>query len=136
MRAQAGRIFLDRGYEEVVFYRSLPMRTWGDGPARAAGLPFSEAQEAEAIRAWATRSFATWEALQAYAEWLGALDVARLKGADLTEARRVLDEADTAYNALLNYGSYDSYAWGTFLPDSEPAKTVRRVGRALRQRIP
>ena len=44
-----------------------------------------------------------------------------------------LGEADSAYNTLLNYGSSDTYAWGSVLPQSAEAVAVRRVGRALNE---
>jgi hypothetical protein len=126
--SHAGAIFIER---DRSWYRGLPL---------ARGQPYAvplEAQaEQEAIDAWLQRSFATWKALGAYADWLGALEVAKLSPAQLLEAQAVLREADDAYNALLNYDSIGGgYAWGRLLPGSEPARTVRQVGKELRARL-
>jgi hypothetical protein len=128
LRANAGELFIRADYDERVWYRALPSLTdptpdlWPDQPERAA--------------AWLRRSFATWRALQAYAAWLATLDVDRLRGRRLREARAVLDEADAAYNLLLNYGSWDGYAWGAIVRTSDEAHTIRTVGAALRARLP
>lgn len=132
LREQAGEIFIGNDYEDVIFYRSLPT---GTGTSRAPNLPFTPEQEWGLVQAWATRSFATYAALERYAAWLDRVDTGR-PAAELVEARKVLDEADTAYNLLLNYGSYDSYTWGSVLPDSAPAQTIRRVGKDLRAKLP
>ncbi len=118
LRSNGGRLFVGNDYDDVLFYRSLP-----------------DSQSPESV-AWLTRSFSTWYALGAYARWLDGVDLAHLKGGELTRARQVLAEADETYNTLLNYGSSDYYAWGAVLPISEPAVTIRRVGKVLRAKAP
>ena len=81
---------------------------------------------------WLKRSFATYEALDAYAQWLDRLDGATLDAAHYQEAWAVLAEADATYNTLLNLGSSDRFAWSALAPQSPPAVTIRRVGKALR----
>lgn len=114
-REKAGLIFASN---DVYWYRSLPV----DSPLDPA------------ITSWLTRSFATYYALVAYADWLSRLDVASLDAFELTHAREILREADDTYNLLLNYGSSDGYAWGQILPNSPPAVTIRKVGKEIRAR--
>lgn len=118
LRDNGGQLLAGNDYDDVLFYRSLP-----------------EPQSPETV-AWLTRSFSTWYAVGAYAKWLDRVDVARVSGGELARARQVLDEADRTYNTLLNYGSGEYYAWGSVLPTSEPAVTIRRVGKALRAKAP
>jgi hypothetical protein len=135
MGKAAGRIFLQAGGDEMVWYRSLPH----SGPPE----PTPEAKVS--IRNWPTpeeewvlteqflkRNFATWMAFEAYSQWLMALDLRTLsRPTAATQANQVLAEADQAYNNLINYGSGDYYAWGHIAGSSEAARNVRGVGRVI-----
>jgi hypothetical protein len=124
LRENGGFVFVGNEYEDVVFYRSLPN---GAGEGRAElGITGEDA----AIAAWLKRSFATWYSVEAYARYLQLVDPASF------EARAGLDEADRTYNVLLNYGSGDYHAWGSILPDSQPARDIRAAGKVIRATTP
>jgi hypothetical protein len=133
LRSQAGEIFLENTHEDVVWYRALPSWSPDTPPARVAGLPFSTDDELARTAAWLPRAFATHGAFVVYARWLDGLDVSKLDATRYKQAQIALGEADSAYNTLLNYGSSDTYAWGSVLPQSAEAVAVRRVGRALNE---
>ncbi len=132
LRANGGMIFVGNGYEDVVWYRSLPV----SGPPEPGAIynhaGVTPTDEWAATDAWLKRSFSTYYALGAYARWLDLLPPGHPRGSALTDDYKVLAEADTTYNLLLNYGSGDYYAWARALPGSQPAKDVRRVGRVIR----
>ncbi|MCA9491918.1 MAG: hypothetical protein KC621_18425 [Myxococcales bacterium] len=123
--AHAGKVYGDL---DQVWYRSLPITQPGQPLSRAPGLPLGPDEEWAATSAWLRSSFATWEALQAYAAWLDADPAERGD----TPVMEVVREADVAYNALLNYGSWDHYAWAAIVVDSDAAKSIRRAGKAAR----
>lgn len=128
LKTHAGEVFLPRDHTEIVWYRNLPLTgpTPSSPPDRAPNLPFTLADEWAGTERWLRQAFATWAALQAYAHWL---DHAAGRE-DPALVRKVIREADECYNALLNYGSYDSYAWASVVVDSDAARTIRRVGHA------
>jgi hypothetical protein len=134
LRSHGGQIFVRADNDEVWWYRALPVIGYEGYDMGPLAPPYPE--QARRAAAWLQGSFATWRAVQAYARWLEMLEVRKLRGESLREARAVLDEADVAYNLLLNYGSGDYYAWNGFLPQTEEAQTIRRVGAALRAKMP
>jgi hypothetical protein len=134
LAAHGGQVFVGRDHDEVVWYRSLPLH----GPPQPdrwtpqrVGLSISPQAEWDATAAWLQRSFVTWYAIEAYADWMEQVE--GTPAAEGPTGQLALREADAAYNALLNYGSGDFYAWGVLLPDSEPARQIRQFGRWLNQ---
>ncbi len=130
LRENGGAIFVGCDYDEVVWYRSLPMDAPPGARQTEARLGLTPGQEWEATRAWLLRSFSTWYSLQAYARWL---EDPRHPPA---QERAVLDETDRTYNLLLNYGSGSWHAWGQVLPQSQVAKDIRAAGKAIRAKAP
>jgi hypothetical protein len=81
------------------------------------------------VEAMLMRTTERWLALEAYVRWLVANPHA-------AGARGVLDEADGAYNWLVNYGGADGYFWGHRAPKTSTVAQLRSVGALIRKRPP
>jgi hypothetical protein len=73
------------------------------------------------------RTTERWLALENYVRWLA-------QNRQAPAARAVLDEADRAYNGLVNYGGSDSYFWARWAPITTTVADLRRLGAAIRKR--
>lgn len=84
--------------------------------------------ERQAVRTYLTTGTELFRAFEAYAAWL------ERAGPRDPRARAVLEEADQAYNRLVNWDSWRSTVWINLLEDTDAVVTVRRIGREIRAR--
>ncbi len=116
--------FLDAHPGEILF-------GFGNGPYRGASnreakLALGSPEKAH-IGDMLRRSSERWLALQAYTQWL-------VIHSSAANAADVLEEADRAYNWLINVGGGSDFFFGRSLPSSSTSKELRRVGAAIRAR--
>lgn len=116
--------FLDAHPGELLF-------GFGNGPYRGAStreakLPAGSPEKAH-IGDMLRRSSERWLALQAYMQWL-------VTHSKAPNAPDVLEQADRAYNWLINVGGGSDFFFGRSVPSSRTAKELRQVGVAIRAR--
>ena len=85
--------------------------------------------ERAGVQAMLTRTTERWLALEAYVRWLG-------RNTQAPAARGVPDEADRAYNRLVNYGGGTDYLWGRWAPHTTAVADLRRIGAVIRKGKP
>ncbi len=89
-------------------------------------LPASSPERAR-VQAMLMRTTERWLALESYVRWLG-------QNLQSPSARHVLDEADDAYNHLVNLGGAEDYFWGRAAPKTTTVAELRRIGAMIRKR--
>ncbi|MEM1034096.1 MAG: hypothetical protein AAGN82_27410 [Myxococcota bacterium] len=100
------------------FYRGLSFRQ------DDASLPL---EERKAIARYLERASADWMALRRFIAWLEGHP-------DHADAPVVLQEADAAYNRLINRGGGDHYFWGRHAASHPDVVALRRIGAKIRSR--
>ena len=123
MAARSGELFYGN---DIQWYRSL---NWRQRSLRSqysyfdSRLPWAREEEHEAIRVHLLATTEMYVALEAYADYLASGVGSR------DDRRAVVQEADRAYNWLINWDNTNSSFWLNELQDGEAAQTIRRVGR-------
>jgi hypothetical protein len=90
-------------------------------------LPWTEAQELDAVTKHFLGTTESWLALQAYVDWLS-------KAEPSPQMRTVIKEADFCYNRLIGQGYWNWGFWTDYLVDNPAVKELRKAGIRAKDR--
>jgi hypothetical protein len=135
LMAQDAQLFYGK---DTTWYRSLNGRYRDLGERHSSstsdkapqGSPFflTPVQEQDAIARHLTQTTGLWPALKLYAAWLKTAKPS-------AEMRAVLKEADTCYNALVNWDATNSSFWANYLEHQETVAHIREAGKRAKGKL-
>lgn len=124
LNARHGTLFhgVDRLWYRSLNWRMLTLTSEGSDSPWSELLPWTREAEHAAIVAHASTAYERSIAIRVYAEWLKA-------SAPGAERRRVLREANTMYNWLVNWDNNNSRLFLELMERDGTARAIREAGR-------